>query len=160
MSFKSALLAASAVIAFALPAFAADIMVMDPYARSASPSAKTGAAFMMIHNHGATDDQLIDVTSPAAKKVQLHTHIEDANGVMKMTHVEDGFAVPADGMIMLKRGGHHVMFMGLNEPFEQGKMVPVTLIFEKAGEVEIEVPVDLERTEEMGHDHNMEKTED
>lgn len=160
MSFKSALLAASAAIAFALPALAADIIVMDPYARSASASAKTGAAFMVIHNHGAIDDRLIGVASPAAKKVELHTHIEDASGVMKMTHVEEGFALPSDGMIMMKRGGHHVMFMGLTAPFDQGNMVPVTLIFETAGEIEIEVPVDLERKDDgMGHDHSMEKSE-
>lgn len=159
MSFKSALLAASAAISFTLPAFAADIMVMDPYARSASASAKTGAAFMMIHNHGQTDDHLIGVSSPAAKKVELHTHIEE-DGVMKMTHVEEGLPLPADGMITMQRGGNHVMFMGLNGPFEQGAVVPVTLIFQNAGEIEIDVPVDLERKPgSTDHDHSMEKSE-
>lgn len=160
MSFKSALLAAVAAITFALPAAAGgDIMVMDPYARAASASAKSGAAFMMIHNHGTTDDRLIGAASPAAKRVELHTHVEE-DGVMRMIHVEEGFALPADGMIMMQRGGQHVMFMGLTEPFEQGKMVPVTLIFETAGEIEIEVPVDLTRKAEgMDHDHSMEKSE-
>lgn len=155
MSLKSTVLAGLLAAATALSAFAADIMVMDPYARSASPTAMTGAAFMMIHNEGQTDDRLIGVASPAAKRVELHTHMEDANGIMKMVHVEEGFSLPAGGAIMMERGGNHVMFMGLNDPFEQGEMIPLTLIFETAGEMEIEVPVDLERQpgHGMSHDH-------
>jgi copper(I)-binding protein len=155
MSLKSTVLAGLLAAATALPALAADIMVMDAYARSASPTAMTGAAFMMIHNEGQTDDRLIGVASPAAKRVELHTHMEDANGIMKMVHVEEGFALPAGGAIMMERGGNHVMFMGLNDPFEQGEMIPLTLIFETAGEMEIEVPVDLERQpgHGMSHDH-------
>ncbi|MRU16278.1 copper chaperone PCu(A)C [Roseovarius sp. A21] len=153
MSFKSIAFATLTTLATALPAMAADIMVDDAYARSSAMSAKTGAAFMMIHNQGDTDDRLIGVSSPAAKVVQLHTHKEDANGVMKMMHVEEGFALPAEGMIKMQRGGHHVMFMGISEPFEQGIMIPLTLTFEKAGEIEVEVPVDLERQPMQGGGH-------
>lgn len=37
------------------------------------------------------------------------------------------------------------MFMGLEEPFEDGAAIPLTLIFEGAGELKVEVPVDLAR---------------
>jgi len=67
---------------------------------------------------------------------------------MRMVEVEEGFAVPAGGMHALKRGGDHVMFMGLTRPMEQGDTVNVTLIFEKAGRIEVEIPVDLERGED------------
>lgn len=155
MSFKSIAFATLTTLATALPAAAADIMVDDAYARASAMSAKSGAAFMIIHNQADTDDRLIGAASPAAKVVQLHTHKEDENGVMKMMHVEEGFPVPADGMVALQRGGHHVMFMGINAPFEQGKMIPLTLTFENAGEVEIEIPVDLKRQPMPGktHDH-------
>ena len=153
MSFKSIALATIATLATTLPAMAADIMIDDSYARSSAMSAKSGAAFMVIHNHGSADDRLIGATSTAAKVVQLHTHKEDENGVMKMMHVEEGFAVPAGGMVKLQRGGHHVMFMGITDPFEQGDMIPVTLIFENAGEIEVKVPVDLERQPMHGHNH-------
>ncbi|SPF79965.1 copper chaperone PCu(A)C [Pseudoprimorskyibacter insulae] len=137
-------LAGIAAVTLAAPAFA-DIEVHDAYARSASPSAKTGAAFMAIMNTSDADDRLIDVRSDAAKKVELHTHIANGEGVMRMVHVAEGFAIPAGETHMLARGGDHVMFMGLTVPFEQGAMVPVTLIFEQAGEITIDVPVDLER---------------
>ncbi len=139
------LVAAFIALITALPALAQDITVVDAYARSASPMAKTGAAFLVIENNTGAADRLIGVASPAAKLVQLHAHVENEQGVMSMKHVKEGFALPAGGMIMMQRGGGHVMFMGLTAPFEQGKMVPLTLIFEKAGEVEVDVPVDLER---------------
>jgi hypothetical protein len=156
MSFTLRTLAAVAGFALATPVFAADLMVQDAYARSASPASKTGAAFMQIMNHGA-DDRLIAVASPAAKMVQLHTHVQDANGVMSMVHVEEGFALPAGETLMLERGGKHVMLMGLTAPLEQGGTVPITLTFEKAGDMTVDVIVDLERQPGAGttHGHSM-----
>lgn len=145
MSFK--LLSAAALAAcLSTAAFAGDmaIKVTDSYARSASPAAKTGAAFITLMNMSDMDDRLIGVASPAAKRVELHTHIED-DGIMRMIHVKDGFPVEAGGTITMQRGGQHVMLMGLTGALEQGAMVPVTLTFEKAGAVEIMVPVDLAR---------------
>lgn len=145
--------AALAATIFAAPAFAEGLEIHDAYARAASPTAKSGAAFMMIENHGDSDDRLIAAQSDVAVRVELHTHIEDANGVMSMVEVKDGFVVPAGGMAMLKRGGQHVMMMGLNQPFEQGETVEVTLTFENAGDVTVEIPIDNERMDKGGHDH-------
>lgn len=134
-----------ALITLTLPARAGDIMVMEPYARSSSAKAVSGAAFMTIKNNTDSDDQLIDVYSDVAKKTELHTHIETDEGIMQMRHVPEGFPVPKGGTIELKRGGHHVMFMGIIDSFEQGDMIPLTLVFKNAGEVVIDVPVDLTR---------------
>ena len=145
-ALKFTLLATLTTLTMATGALAADaITVEDPYVRSSGKSARAGAAFMVIRNQGDTDDRLIDATSDVAKRIELHTHRVDENGVARMVHVADGFAIPAGETHILKRGGDHVMFMGLNAPFEQGGMVPVTLIFEQAGEVQIEIPVDPER---------------
>jgi len=141
---------AAALALTAIPAFAQDIMVHDSYARAASPSAMAGAAFMQIMNHGDTDDRLIEARSDIARRVELHTHIEGENGVMQMRQVEGGFAIPAGEAHMLARGGDHVMFMGLNQSLNHGDSVTVTLVFENAGEVEVQIPVDLERQPEHG----------
>jgi len=161
MSFKSTLLAATAAFAFATTAIAGDmIMVNDAYARSSTKMSSSGAAFMMLMNKGTEDDRLIDARSDVAKKVELHTHIENADGVMQMVHVEEGFAIPAGQGHTLKRGGDHVMFMGLNEALEQGDMISLTLTFEKAGDVTIEVPVDLTRKPGEGmHDMKHDATD-
>lgn len=156
MSFKTNVLAVTAAIAFALPAFAEDmtrIMVQDPYARSSTMMSNSGAAFMTLMNHSDEDDRLIAAHSDVAERVELHTHKEDANGVMKMMEVEEGFTVPAGGMHALARGGDHVMFLGLTRPLEQGDIVSLTLTFEKAGDITVEVPVDLTRKPGMAMQH-------
>ncbi|WP_299659055.1 copper chaperone PCu(A)C [uncultured Ruegeria sp.] len=152
MTLKSTLVATFVALSLASGALAADVInVDDAYAQSAGKSAKAGAAFMMIENQGETDDRLIGAASDVADRVELHTHKIDENGVAKMMQVEDGILIPAGETHMLKRGGDHVMFMGLKAPFEQGAMVPVTLIFEQAGEVVVEIPIDLERKDTGGH---------
>jgi len=145
MSFKTTALAGLVAAFTATGAWAEGIELHDAYARASTPTAKAGAAFMTIRNHDGEADRVVGVSSPVAKRVELHTHIEDANGVMQMKHVEEGFELPEDGEIHLKRGGKHVMFMGLTESFEQGRKIPLTLIFEKAGEIEFEIEVDLDR---------------
>lgn len=143
----------------ATPLYAGDIMVDDAFARVSRPDAPAGAAFMTIHNMGDADDRLVDVKSPVAQMVQLHTHKETADGVMRMMHVEEGFEVKAGMMHALARGGDHVMFMGINGPINEGDEIPVTLVFEKAGEIEIMITVDNERGQ-MSHgnmDHSKHK---
>ncbi|TNF63712.1 MAG: copper chaperone PCu(A)C [Rhodobacteraceae bacterium] len=152
MSFKTTLLAAASAALLAGAAFADGIMVKDPYARSSGPTAVAGAAFMELMNPGTEDDRLIAARSDIAERVELHTHLQDANGVMRMVEIEDGIAVPAGGSALLARGGDHVMFIGLKQPLNQGDEIAVTLVFEKAGEVAVTIPVDLER-KPMGHGH-------
>ena len=155
MSFKTTLMGAVTALSFAMPAFA-EIEIHDQYARSSN--AMAGAAFMTIHNHGDVDDHLLNVTSDVSARVELHTHIEDADGVMRMTHLEEGIVLPAGGEIVMQRGGNHVMFMGLNALFEQDDVVTITFVFEYAGEVVVEIPVDQMREEhgamggDMSHD--------
>ncbi|WP_271880108.1 copper chaperone PCu(A)C [Phaeobacter italicus] len=156
MIFKSSITAAVAAIAMSTAAFAADITVSDAYARVSSKGAKSGAAFMVIENTSSADDRLIDVRSDAAKLTQLHTHKAGDNGVMQMLHVEEGFAIPAGEGHALKRGGDHVMLMGLKAPLAHGDEVALTLVFENAGEISVTVPVDLERKPDHGatkHSH-------
>ncbi len=152
MTLKSTLFATLATLTLAGTALAEGaIMVDDAYARSSGKNAKAGAAFMMIMNHGDADDRLIGVESDIAARVELHTHKINDDGVAQMVHVEEGFAIPAGESHPLQRGGDHVMFMGLKQSFEQGATVPVTLIFENAGEIEVEIPVDLERQDSGAH---------
>lgn len=147
-----------------LPSLAlADMVVRDAYARSTGPSAPTGAAFMHITNDTGQDDVITGVMSDAAAKVELHTHIADGDGVMRMVHVEEGFPIAAGETIFLERGGKHVMFMGLNAPMENGAEIEVTFTFETASPLTVTIRVDLDRMPEghsmsghgsMGEGHN------
>ena len=128
-------------------------MISDAYARSSGPLAMAGAAYMRIMNHSDESDRLIGVQSDIAKKTELHTHVKDDNDVMKMARIDEGIKIGAMKEHSLIRGGQHIMFMGLKEPFETGKIIPLTLLFEKAGKVDIEIIIDQNR-KEIKHSHS------
>ena len=151
MTVQSTILAAVAGMSMALPVLADDISILDAYARSSGANAKSGAAFFVVHNRSAESDRLIDVSSDIAARTELHTHKEDGNGIMKMMHVPEGFEVPAEGHLVLERGGHHVMLMGLQEPMKDGGKIAVVLTFEKAGDMLVDIPVDQSRQTRTGN---------
>lgn len=144
MTFLKTSLTAFA-LAIAHPALAADtITISDAYARFL-PGAKAGAAFMVIDNSAAEEDRLLGAASDAASRVELHTHKAGEGGMMQMVHVPEGFVIPAGGHHALARGGDHVMFMGPTQAFKTGDTLTLTLSFEHAGDVMVEVPVDNAR---------------
>jgi len=158
-SFRT-LLAVTA-ICFAVPAIAGEnIAIRDAYARATTAMSVSGAAFMVIENHGPADDRLMSVTTDAAERAELHTHEEDAAGVMRMIHVEDGFPIPAGGYRALDRGGDHVMLLGLRRPLQDGDALTLTLTFEAAGEIVLEIPVDLHRPADHGGGHGAPAAQD
>jgi periplasmic copper chaperone A len=131
MVFTSASMAQSATVG--------SIKIENAYTRATAPGQEVAGGFMKIENKGAAD-QLVSASSPAAGEVQLHEMAMEGN-VMKMREVKS-IAVPAHGMVELKHGGYHLMFLNLKGPFNAGQSVPVKLKFAKAGEVEVKFPVD------------------
>ncbi len=153
MKIKLFIAAITSLLVLCSSLSAGQIMISDAYARSSGPLAKAGAAYMRIMNHSDESDRLIGVQSDIAKKTELHTHAKDDNGVMKMVRIDEGIKIGAMKEHSLIRGGQHVMFMGLKEPFETGKIIPLTLLFEKAGEVGVEIVIDQDRKEKK-HSHS------
>ena len=124
--------------AIAQNASVGSIKIENAYTRATAPGQQVAGGFLKIENKGAAD-QLISASSPVAGEVQLHEMAMEGN-VMKMRQVKD-IAVPANGVVELKPGGLHLMFMNIKAPLAAGESVPVKLKFAKAGEVEIKVPV-------------------
>lgn len=139
MKFHAAA-ALALVLAAGLPvaAHAADIEVVNPFMRAAPMMGGTGAAFLTIKNNGGAD-KLLAAEASISKAVELHTHVKDGD-VYRMRKV-DALPVADHGIVELKPGGDHIMFIGLNTPVKEGTTVPVTLKFEKAGVVAVQVPV-------------------
>ncbi len=117
-----------------------DLTITAPWARASAGMARAGAAFMTIENVGP-DDRLVAASADVSARIELHTHIMSADGVMQMREVEGGIEISANGETRLEPGGLHVMFMGLEAPFVEGTRFPLTLTFEQAGEVTVEVEV-------------------
>lgn len=114
---------------------AGDLKLMAPWVRASVPGQVNGAGYVQIDNKAKQGDRLISASASGVNRVELHTIITE-NGVAKMREVP-GIDVPASGSVKLSPGGFHIMFLGLSEPFKAGATVPVTLKFEKAGEVKV-----------------------
>ncbi|MGY6410109.1 MAG: copper chaperone PCu(A)C [Alkalilacustris sp.] len=149
----SALVALSPAAALAVDAASADAITIHAPFALISPAGQSGAAFMRIENTGTQDDRLIAARADIAQRVELHTHIIDDIGTMRMMEVEEGFPIPAGGDYVLERGGDHVMFLGLLEAPEPGAEIPLTLVFESGTELTLQVPVQSPMPHAHGHGH-------
>ena len=148
------LLVAAATTAFAHDFQVGPITIDHPWARSTAPTAQAGAAYFVLSTQGESPDLLVAASSPVADRAELHTHIMD-DGVMRMRHVEAIEVAPGTPTV-LEPGGLHVMLMGLQGPLVEGETFPLTLMFETAGEVTVEVMVEsiTANTTEHGDGHS------
>jgi periplasmic copper chaperone A len=121
-----------------LPALA-QIAIENPWSRATTPGAKIAAGYMTIRNNSAAPDRLLGGSSPLASKVETHVTMKDGD-IMRMREVK-GYEVPAKGSFELKPGGAHLMLVDIKKPFKEGDRIPVTLRFEKAGDVKTEFVV-------------------
>ena len=155
------ILALAAALLFAVPVLAHEVTVGDLQIIHASipqpaASAKAAGGFMAIVNNGTEPERLIGVESDIAMKSETHESKVNADGVGTMEHV-DFIEIPPGQTVTLEHGGYHIMVMGLKGPLTEGDMHKATLIFERAGRVEIEFMVDppigemMKGMEDMDH---------
>lgn len=116
------------------------IAITGPWSRETAEGQDAGGAFMTIINSGSVDDRLIGGSSPVAVEVQVHT-VDMTGGIMRMRQLANGLEIPADSTVTLKPGSFHIMLMKLKRPLARGSTVPLTLQFEKAGTVEVNLAV-------------------
>ncbi|MFP6863033.1 copper chaperone PCu(A)C [Pseudomonas sp.] len=116
-----------------------ELHIAHPWSREMPPVAPTAAAYFVVHNKGAEADRLLSVSTPHAGKAELHEHMH-ADGVMKMQQVEN-VAIPAGGEVKFEPMGYHVMMFNLKQQAKDGERFPLTLTFENAGKVDVEVAV-------------------
>jgi uncharacterized protein YcnI/copper(I)-binding protein len=117
-----------------------DLDITGQWARAMLPGQPAGGGYLTVANKGGDADRLVSASSPAAGRVEIHS-MEVVDGVMVMRPVAGGLEIPAGGKVELKPGGLHLMFLEVAERFEEGGNVPLTLEFEKAGKVELTLPV-------------------
>lgn len=118
---------------------AGDIHIIHPWSRALPPVAPTGAAYLVLENKGDEADRLLGASSPIAGRVELHEHVHQ-DGLMKMQQI-DSVAIAPGTQVEFKPGGNHFMLFDMQQPLVEGGSYPLTLHFEHAGEVKIEVKV-------------------
>lgn len=116
------------------------VTVASPWTRATPGGATVGAAFMELRTDKDVADKLVSASSPAAGRVEIHTHIMDGD-VMKMRKI-DSLPLKAGTMHLLKPMGDHIMLFDLKQPLKAGDKLPLTLTFEKAGPIAVEGTVE------------------
>lgn len=143
--FARPLAAGALLIAGLTPAAARDasvgpLTVRSPWTRPTPPGAPAAAGYMRVTNRGRVGDRLLGASSPSVTRVEVHEMTLEG-GIMRMRHLPRGLEVPAGGSAELKPGGYHLMLIGPRRPFAVGASVPVTLRFERAGAIRVELDV-------------------
>jgi copper(I)-binding protein len=116
------------------------IAVEDAWVRPSPMEAGNGAGYMVIRNRSAQDDALIAVRADIAEAVEIHQTMQMEGDVTGMQPVES-IPIPAGGSAILEPGGYHVMFINMGEGIEPGQSVTLTLVFQNAGEIQVQAEV-------------------
>lgn len=152
---------AALALALPLPALAHDysvgpLSIAHPMAPVTPPMARSAAGYLSITNEGEEADALVAIESDLPSTSIHRSEIVD--GVATMSAV-DRLEIPAGETVTLEPGGLHVMFMGLEAPFAAEERIPATLVFERAGPVEVVFHVEPRSDgadDDHGHDHGAE----
>lgn len=129
------------------------IHIVDAWARATPPGVENGAVYCEIQNHGPAD-KLVSARTSAARGAEIHASVAE-HGVVEMRRIE-ALAIGAGASVELAPGGTHVMLVGLAAPLVPGAKVALTLVFEAAGEIAVEVPVVDARAAPAAHEHEHE----
>lgn len=119
----------------------ANLQVTQAHARPTVPGQSSGAAYLAIENKGKTADKLLKITTPIAASAEIHSTTMDG-GIMRMREVDTLELQPAANVTMTPGDGYHIMLVGLKKALVPGQKIPLSLRFEKAGKLDIEVVVD------------------
>jgi copper(I)-binding protein len=116
------------------------IAIEQPWSRATPAGATVGGGYLRVTNTGREPDRLIGGTFPLAARVELH-EMSMADNVMRMKQVTGGLEIKPGESVELRPGGYHLMFVDLREGLKDGQMVKGTLVFEKAGPIEVEYQI-------------------
>lgn len=114
--------------------------ISGPWTTPTTADDKSAAVFMTIMNHRRDNVVLKEIKTPVAAKAVVHKLVTK-DGKPAMEPLVDGLPLTKHQIIKLEPGGPHLMLMGLNKPLKEGDEIPMTLVFDKAGPVDIKVTV-------------------
>jgi periplasmic copper chaperone A len=116
------------------------LTIEQPWSRATPGGARIGGGYLRITNAGTQSDRLIGGSIPGASRVEVHQMSIDGD-IMRMKPVEGGLEIKPGATVELKPGSQHLMFMDLKAPLKEGERLKGTLVFEKAGKVEVDYDV-------------------
>ncbi|TNF34714.1 MAG: copper chaperone PCu(A)C [Gammaproteobacteria bacterium] len=83
------------------------IVIRGPWIPEAPPVSKVLAAFMVVENTSAQNEEIIGVESADFGHIEMHLS-KEVDGVAKMIP-QESLVIPAKGQLVLKPGSYHLM---------------------------------------------------
>src|SRR4051794_191567 len=112
--------------------------IVHPWCIETSDTTKPVIVSMTIRNAGGRPDKLLSAKTPMAAKAALReSAVPDAEG-----KVIGSVAIASHGAVNLKRAGPHIVLSGMKKQLGAYDSFAMTLVFERAGKVEVEVQVE------------------
>jgi len=115
------------------------LIIDQPWVRTTGNRTISAAVYLKIDNQSGFLEKLMSVDTELAGNVQIHRS-QEVDGIMQMRHVED-LPIAPDEKLALEPGGYHIMLTRLKKPLKEGDVFPMTLTFDKAGDVTVHVLV-------------------
>jgi copper(I)-binding protein len=115
------------------------VVVRDAWIRPADSGMNTAAYFVLESTE--QEDRLMSAKSTIAEGTEIHRSYVDDAGVMRMQQISF-VALPANESIRFEPGGVHIMFIELTRDLALDEQIQLLLLFEKQGELTIDVPVE------------------
>jgi copper(I)-binding protein len=117
-----------------------DLVISAPWSRATPGGAQVAGGYLTITNRGLSAERLVSFSTDLADQPEVH-EMTNEGGVMKMRPLTKGLVIPAGATVKLEPGGYHLMLLKLKKPLTAGQRFKATLVFEKAGPVEVEFAV-------------------
>lgn len=130
------------LLAAAPPVFAGgeDVVIEDAWSRASIGTSRPGVTYMTLRNIGPEPVVVTGLRTDLAMMPMIHATTTDAQGVTRMSHMEE-VQIPAGETVALAPGGLHVMLMDLQRPMVEGESYSLSVIFADGTEASIEVPI-------------------
>lgn len=128
------------------------LMAHEPWSRPLAPGATVAAGYMHLMNHTTTPETLVGARADGVGRIELHDMAE-VDGVMQMRPIDGGVPLVVDGMAAFQPGGKHLMFIDVSRSWNEGDVVPVTLVFESGTETVIDFAVTATKGEGTSDEH-------
>ncbi len=127
------------------------IEITNAYVKIPIGNLSTTAAYMTITSE--INDKIIKLSSPIAKKVEIHKTSVDKNGIIKMRKLKY-IPISKSKPLILKPEGLHFMIMGLKKTLVESETFPLSIYLNSGLIINLELNTLLYNSnKEMKHQH-------
>ena len=117
-----------------------EVVIEGAWSRASIGTSRPGVAYMTLQNTGDAPVTVTGLRTELAMMPMIHASTTDAQGVTRMTHMEQ-VEIAAGDTVALEPGGLHVMLMDLQRPMVEGESFMLSLILADGEEIAVEVPI-------------------